>query len=533
MIKRWPHWRPVCILLVFLATWAVEHADFSWRPLWPSIVALITVLLSRRALFGLVTGAAAGTVLLAKGNPFLAFASFFGEHLIPSIQSDWRISVVLFTFLLGGFAALLDHGGGFRSLLGRWAGKVRNPTRRLQIEVYGLGLLCFFDGLANSMLVGRTMRPLADRLGLSRAKLAYIVDSTSSPVACVAVVSTWIAYQLSMIEEAYLAVGMEPAPYSTFLQSLPYNFYCWFSLGLVLLVILRNWNPGPMAGAEAKCRPLNDLVATPLMTSSGPVAAAIIPLIFLISSLLIGLYWSGAGAVAPSSFQEVATAFGRANAALVLVLSSALACVLAFALNHKPRGEVTASSAFQQGVTSLFVPVVILLAAWTLGSTLRGLGAAAYLGSLLEGGFPLVLLPAVTFLLGMVISFSTGTSWGTMGILTPLALPVALTLSGGEAGSAPLIAATLAAVFGGAVFGDHCSPLSDTTIVSSFSCGIEPMEHVRTQLPYALTAAALALVMGYAGLAAGLPVWLLLPAGFAGLWLVTRPRRGSPAGCSG
>lgn len=507
-------WRWKAALLVFAATWLVEWAEPSWMSLWPSIVALTIVFLTLRVMGGLLLGAAAGVVLINGGNPFRAFVSFFADHLIPSMQGDWRTSVIVFTFLLGGFAALLDYGGGIQALLhsmSRRGGK--STSRRVQVGAYALGLICFFDGLASCMLVGRSMRPLADRAGVSRAKLSYIVDTTSSAVACVAMVSTWIAYQLSMIEDGFAAAGQAVNSYLLFLQSLPYNFYSWFALLLLLIVIVRNWNFGPMRRAEAAVAAAD--VHTDFSVEVSP-ARAWIPLAVLIAGLLVGLYVDGAETVWPLSFQKISVAFGKADAAMVLVVTSALACIVAFLLNYRsPQGDREAVAVFMNGVSGLFVPVLILISAWVLSSTLQKLDAAGTLAMFMGDRVPVGCFPMLVFVVAMAVSFTTGTSWGTMGVITPLAIPLVLSLTVGMPPEAahPVIAATVAATFGGAVFGDHCSPLSDTTIVSSIACGLETMDHVKTQLPYALLSAGVALIVGYGGVALGMAPWWSLAIG--------------------
>ncbi len=529
MMERTGDWRAPAALVLWATTWLWLWADAAFLPLWPSLAALLIVFLVRRVITGILAGAAAGVIIIADGNPAEAFVAFFTEHLIPSLQSSWNISVLIFTLLLGGFVALIEHSGGLQGLIGRCFHPDGDRRKRVQWSTFALGLICFFDGLANSMLVGRSMRPLARAAGVSREKLAYLVDSTSAAVACVAFVSTWIAYQLSMIREGFALANQETNPYLLFLQSIPYNFYCWFTLLLVAVVILRNWNPGPMKAAEEQALNETEPVAThapePAKTTS-PLRA-LVPLGTLLTAILGGLYLSGRAPGTPVSLRSIADAFGEADAATVLVTASAFACLTAFAFCWKPKQERRgngSADAFLKGMTSLFVPALILVSAWTLSSTLGELETAAFLSTALEERLPLFLLPSGVFLTGMAIAFTTGTSWGTMGVLMPLALPVTLALTGDldAAESSPFIAATVAAVFGGAVFGDHCSPLSDTTIVSSIACDLEPMEHVRTQIPYALIAAGTALILGYLPVGIGLPVWAGLPAGVVLIWLLPR-----------
>ena len=246
--------RILIVMALLVGTWPLTALDAEWIALWPSAVALIAVFLLNRAITGLLCGSAAGLLLIHGGNPFEAFVSFFADRLIPALADRWNISVLLFTLMLGGFAAVLERGGGMRALTERWIRGSSRSGRRVQWSAYGLGLICFFDGLANSMLVGKSFAPLADRAGVSRKKLAYIVDSTSSAVACVAVISTWIAYQLAMIREGLAGAEGEPAPFGLFLKSIPYNYYCWFTLVLLAVVIAKNWNIGPMRSREEQLR---------------------------------------------------------------------------------------------------------------------------------------------------------------------------------------------------------------------------------------------------------------------------------------
>jgi Na+/H+ antiporter NhaC len=255
---------------------------------------------------------------------------------------------------------------------------------------------------------------------------------------------------------------------------------------------------------------------------------ALAPLVVLLLALLGGLYLSGAERLWPITFRGVMDAFGSADAATVLVCASALACLVAFAFNPRGMDGTHGAKIFGGGVRQLLTPVLILIGAWVLSSTLKELDASGVIAGLLAERMPVGLFPVAVFLTGTLISFTTGTSWGTMGVLMPLALPVALTLTGTTDASAisPAVAGTVAGVFSGAVFGDHCSPLSDTTIVSSIACHIEPLEHVRTQLPYALLAAAAAALIGFLPAGFGAPAWLLLPAGFVVLALLPAVLRG-------
>ncbi len=483
--------------------------------LWPPIVALLVILVTRHALIGLLVGGGAGALLLAGGNPILAGRDLVAVHFLPSLQSPWKLGAIVFTFLLGGFASVLEAGGGFRTLLLRLTGRGGDQARRTEAAATGLGLLCFFDGLANSMVVGRVGRDLADRAGVARVKLAYIADSTSSAVACVAIISTWIAFQLTMIQEAYALAGLAANPYAVYLQSLPYNFYCWFTLVMLFVSIRGRFHPGPMQGFVQAASLREPEAATD--SPSGSIASALVPLAVLMCSFFAFFLVLGSeGSVLPLERAKLVAAFGSDAGPQVLMLAATTASVAAVLL-FPGLALGQAGKAFVRGLRTMIAPIFILLAAWILGSVIGRLGTAEWIAQWAAAAHSVTWLPTLIFLTGAIISFATGTSWGTMGLLFPLAVPLAAKL-GISPEALPVI---VAAVFSGAVFGDHCSPFSDTTIVTSISCGVEPHDHVRTQIPYALITAVVAIVAGflpagaggspYLSWAAGLGLLVLLP----------------------
>lgn len=528
---------------LFLLTWLWAV----WNPggaavLWPSLLALVAVFLTRRVLFGLLLGALAGAVLLSGGNPVAAVLGFFPDHLFPSFQSSWKVGALLFTLLLGGFAALIERGGGLRTLMARVArGSGQAPARRFQFASMGLGLVCFFDGLANSMLIGRVTRSMADRIGVSRVRMAYLVDSTSSAVACVAFISTWIAFQLSLISQGLERVATpgraDPGPYALFFQSIPVNFYCLFTLVLLGVSIGSNFVIGPMRRFEEEARKeaAQDEPENPGLEPAAPVRSAAIPLAVLVGSIMAAFCLFFEFEMRPSAWdlRTVARAFSTSYGAEAMVLGCLAGIAAAWVLY--PCAERTRPflrwHVFLEGVGALVGPLFILMAAWMLGSVIAALDTAGFVSGMLADTLPFGLLPAAVFITGAIISFSTGTSWGTMGILMPLALPSVFIL-GDAADVDPeaiwgVLVLAIAAVFSGAVFGDHCSPFSDTTIISSIACGVEPQDHVRTQLPYAATAAGLALVFGFIPAGLGLPGWLCLLAGCGVLLALPKVRKSS------
>jgi Na+/H+ antiporter NhaC len=524
----------VSVLATFL--WLLVP-DFKSSPaaLWPSILAVGLVFLTRDIYLSLFLGAFSGALLLHAGNPWQAFQDLFIGRLVPSLSDRWNISVLIFTLMMGGFVEVLNRNGGMAALANLVVGHSAN-SRRAGLGAYFMGWLLFFDGLASALLVGKTLRPAADRAGLSREKLAFIVDSTSSPIAGLALLSTWVAYEMSVIRQGFentgdLALADSVAPYSWLVLSLPFRFYNWFMLLFVFLVVwlMRDW--GPMLEAERARRSSRSLEsATPDKPPRASHAAlALVPLAVLVLGVFGGLYIDGGGLEHPFNFQQLIRALGNADAAGVFVLATAAATVVALALTALWNPSSSAPrdggpQAFLQGMQQMFLPALILVCAWMLNSVIKELEAARFLVSLLGERLPAAWLPGLVFLMAAVVSFSTGTSWGTMAIVMPLVVPLAVTLTEYQAGQAahPVLGAAVGAVLAGAVFGDHCSPISDTTVVSALSseCGV--VAHVRTQLPYAIAMALIALVLGYVPAGYGIsPVWLLLAGGIA-CWALVR-----------
>lgn len=469
-------------------------------PLIPPLVALVLILITRQAALSLFAATIAGAFLLAGPSPILAIRCLFADHLFPKIaSSSWNLSAIIFTFTLGAFATLLEKGGGFTTILNRLLAKEgRDPKKKLLFGVYGLGLLCFFDGLANAVLLGRVARPLTDTLRISRQFLAYVIDSTSATVACVAFISTWIATQLSFIKDSLVDAPFEVNPAALFFNSIPANPYCLLSLLLIPLVIFKAWHLGPMKNAQPV--PLDD---SHNMPEAGSPFLALIPLAILVLTLPAFIYLWQDGS--DWSWQNAFTSDGVPYAMVAAGFVALAAAYLCF----PKRRRKEAPQHMLDGAASLFPALIILICAWTLGSMFNSLGTADLLAQMLGDEISPFSVPLVIFLIGAVMSFMTGTSWGTFGLLMPMALPLVLRLGADlpEAELMNLISMTIGAVFGGAVFGDHCSPFSDTTIVSALASGCSPTSHVATQLPYALITATGA-TAAYTLMWVGISSWL-------------------------
>ncbi len=510
-------------------TIGLKPYEFDWIALWPSIIALFIVFYSKSAFVGLLIGSVCGAILISESILIGAFSTLWERQFWPIFGSPWKLSAILFTLLLGGFVALVEAGGGLQALVKKLLGNhvedvdpsSYQAAKRMQLTVFGFGLLVFFDGLANTMLIGRLLRTAADRCGVSREKLAYLADTTGSAVACLAFVSTWIAFQLSMIRDGFAQVGQEVNAYALFFRSLPTNFYCWFALIMAAVSIFREYNPGPMNRIEQVSRRSVGRVVSNQNEAVSPShwLLAIIPIFVLTSSIPLITYLIGADTLFPFTLEKFATAYGEAESYVpqILVLSSMVASVVAGvafwrSVGCQQRVKSSIASTYIGGIRDLIGPVAILMVAWMLGAAISELGAADLLSELLKGRIEMYFLPLIIFGVGALISFSTGTSWGTMGILMPLAIPVIFAIMGdfGDLEREGLVIAAIGAVFSGAVFGDHCSPFSDTTIVSSVAAGVEPIDHVRTQFPFAVIAAIVAALCGFLPLGFGLPAWVCL-----------------------
>ena len=459
-----------------------------WVACWPAVVALVVIVMTRHAVAGLAAGALAGSVLLGKGRPLETVRLAFADHLFPSLEGSWHIGALVFTLLLGAFAGVLESSGGFTAILRKiLAGKA--AERRVLGATYLLGLLCFFDGLANSLLMGRIARPAVDHAGISRAKLAWIVDSTSSPVACVAFISTWVATQLTLIGD-----GLPGAdPYELYFRSIAGNPYCVLTLVLIPAAIWWRWEPGPMKRA----RPTTEKETVVMPEATAPWRA-LVPLGVLALSIALGFQLFSGSPVSLFSLQAWREAASGSAGPVALVGGAVIGLLTAVAC-HPRRGNAGASAV--AGAAGLLPALVILVLAWTLGSIFQSLGAAEALKEVLGSHVSAGWLPLAVFGTAALTAFATGSSWGTMALLMPLALGLARDTSGFDASLFP---AVIGAVFGGAVFGDHASPFSDTTIVSALASGCEPVEHVATQLPYALAVAGFSALV-YAAVATGVP----------------------------
>lgn len=462
----------------------------NWLALLPPLIAIVLALLTREVLLSLVIAVLVGATIIT-GNPFTGFVELLNTYLVGSLTDSWNVSILIFCLLIGGLIGIVEKNGGTKGLAGLLVKKAVT-TRSALFSTWLMGIAIFFDDYANSLIVGNSMRSITDKLKVSREKLAYIVDSTAAPVSSMALISTWVGMELGLIQEGLEQLGLEMGAYNVFLQSIPYRFYSLLALVFVLIIIFSGRDFGPMRRAEiaAKMKKTQSGDNHSVDTQGGRWYNAVVPILSVIVITAVGLYYNGGG-FEGKTIQE---AFSDADASVVLLWSSFAGIIIAWIMSVltgslKPSGI---AEAFVDGVKSMVVPSLILALAWTLGSINGDLGTAELMVTVIGDNLPQFFIPAILFIVPAIVAFSTGTSWGTNAIVMPIAIELSYLTGGPE-----LIIPAVGAVLTGAVMGDHLSPISDTTIMSSMASGCDHIAHVKTQIPYAATVAVTALLFGF------------------------------------
>lgn len=533
-----------------------------WYSILPPLVAIVLALIFREVLTALFAGVWLGALALAGFNPISATGRLMDTFVVPAVADADHAAIIAFSLLLGGMVGLISRNGGTLGIVEAVAPLASTP-RRGKLATWAAGMAIFFDDYANTLIVGNTMRPITDRLKISREKLAYLVDSTAAPVAALVPVSTWVGYEISLIGDGFgIAAQQNPAgaetlaalsPFGVFVQTIPYLFYPLLALFFVILTSAMDRDFGPMLSAERRASSgggLHRPGATLAVDTSGEIMEpkegaprkwynAGIPVLSVVVVVLVGLYLSGRSVVGPdASLRDV---FGSADPFATLLWGSLSGVLVAIALSMGQRlmSLTEAIDALVGGMRAMMIAMLILTLAWSLGSVTEVIGTSDFLAMLLSDRFPIQLMPAVVFVTSAAMAFATGTSWGTMAIMLPVVIPLTVTLGGPDVyPGGPMEAVLLggiASVLAGAIFGDHCSPISDTTVLSSTASACDHVDHVRTQLPYALVVGLVGILLGNIGTAYGLPPWIALLAGAAILVAFLRvvgkaDTEGAPAG---
>ncbi len=498
-----------------------------WLTLVPPLVAIGLALITREVVLSLFAGVWVGALVLSGYNVVEGTGASL-DFLVDALVDHDHMSIVVFSLFLGGMVGVMSRGGGTRGIV-EVLQKFATTRTRGQLLTWASALFIFFDDYANTLIRGNALRPMTDRLLISREKLSYIVDSTAAPLAVSAVVTTWIGFEITQIRDAMSTLAAQtPDPvlaaelqagadnaFTIFLHSLPYLFYPILALFFVLMVVVMRRDFGPMYHAERRAASGGGLIRPGSMpaadTSLGSLQPkegkperwynAGIPVIAVIVVAVVSLYGTGAAGLEPSE-RTLRAVIGEANPFAALLWASFTGCVVAITMVVAQRILTVqeALEAWLGGMQSMLLAVVILVLAWGLGGVTQGLGTGPYLASLLGESLPLWSLPGLVFLVAAATAFGTGTSWGTMAILFPVVIPLAVSMgaSVGFAGGEhyPILLGAISSVMAGAVFGDHSSPISDTTVLSAMSSACDLVDHVRTQLPYALVVAGVAMLVG-------------------------------------
>ena len=473
---------------------AAEAGRF-YQTIWsllPPVIAIGLALITKEVYSSLFIGILAGGLMYSGFSFEGTMQHVFVDGMIGQLSDSWNVGILVFLVVLGAMVILMNRAGG-SAAFGRWAADHVKTRVGAQFATVVLGCLIFIDDYFNCLTVGSVMRPLTDKNNISRAKLAYLIDATAAPVCIIAPISSWAAAVSGFVDGAN---GL-----TLFVKSIPYNFYALLTIVMMLGLAVMNFDFGPMKKAEQQALESsgeNDIHASltgadpapeDKISAKGTVLHLVAPIVVLIIACVIGMIYTG-GFFSGESFIN---AFAGSDASVGLVFGAVVALVLTiiFYLATRVLSFRECMTAIPEGFKSMVPAILILTFAWTLKSMTDSLGAAEYVAGIVENsaGNLIVLLPAIVFLVGCFLAFATGTSWGTFGIL----IPIVVSVFGGDLDNTLMIV-SISACMAGAVCGDHCSPISDTTIMASAGAQCDHIAHVSTQLPYAIMAAAISVV---------------------------------------
>jgi Na+/H+ antiporter NhaC len=505
-----------------------------WVSVLPAVLAIAIALTLRNVipalLLGLWVGATALQSFTFQGAGRGLLDSF--QVFVTSAIADFdRASIILFTMMIGGMVGIITRNGGMASIVKSIVSRAKTAVGG-QVAVWLMGLMIFFDDYSNTLVVGNTARSLTDHLKVSREKLAYIVDSTAAPVACIALITTWIGYQIGLVDQALGSIAEleHVQAYSVFIHSIPYSFYPILAIVFVLMISASGLDFGPMLKAERRARNGNvkPETAEALPAIQGdelepkdkiPLRAvnAFVPIITLVVALMASLFLLGEGDTLVEILETTSPYQAMMYSSFVGVLVAAT-----LSIGQRILSVHETVDAWYGGLRATLFGMIILVLAWSLSDLTATLNTASYLVTLLADSLPVALIPGIVFILAAITAFTTGTSWGTMAILMPLIIPLSWAVMGvngiADAAGMHILYSSVACCLAGAVWGDHCSPISDTTVLSSVASGCDHIEHVRTQLPYALLVGVVALTVGTIPGGFGMPPMISIVVGIVVLW---------------
>ncbi len=459
-----------------------------WLSIIPPIIAIGLALITKEVISSLLIGILSGTLIYSIGTGANVIVGTV-ENTFSLMSSKIDVDIILFLALLGALVAVMNAAGGSRAY-GKWAAKKLKSKSSSLLATAILGVVIFIDDYFNCLTVGTVMKPVTDKYKVSRAKLAYVIDATAAPVCIIAPISSWAA----AVGSNLAVTGKFESDLAAFIATIPYNLYAILSIVMVIIICCTRMDFGPMAKVEAYAEATGDVGDISKNSevedeeeTKGTVWDMIVPVIALIVFSILAMLHNGGFWGEDPAYHTIAAAFGNCSASPALVLGGFAGLVVAF-LMYVPRGLVKFrkfTDGITEGVKAMVPADIILILAWTISGVCRDLlGTGEFVAGIVQGSsFPVMLIPAVVFAIAAFLSFSMGTAWGTFGILIPIIVPVCSAIA------PELMVVALSATLAGSVFGDHCSPISDTTILSSTGAGCDHIQHVSTQLPYALTVA--------------------------------------------
>lgn len=487
--------------------------SYPFLRLLPPVTAIVLAIVLKDVNIALLVAAVSGCLLLTEFRLFEAVETI-SELFVEQVADTDHASVTLFTVLLGSMICIMGDSGGTDAVVSRVA-RFADTRKKGQSLTWLAGLIVFFDDYANTMLIGGSVRPLTDRLKISRAKLAFLIDATAAPVAGLAL-STWTAFEIEQVQLGLEEASVAADATAVFVSTIPYRIYPILAIFVVGAVAVSGRDFGPMLKAErevagAQTAPSSDQQGESVQPAGGTIWTAIIPIVMLVITV-VGLLIRDYLLLGEGWWQNVD--------AYQLLLTTSLFAATAAAFSALAFGRLSISECSQsavKGIANMIPAVVVLILAWAINAVCSAdqLNTAGYIVSLVGDSVRAEFLPAIAFIAAGAMAVSVGSSFTTMGLMIPMFIPLAAAMIDGDSGilisSSPVFLATVGAILAGAIFGDHCSPISDTTVLSSAAAGCDHLQHVATQVPYAIVTAAVSLLFGYLPIGFGCPWWIALP----------------------
>ncbi len=476
----------------------------------PPVIAILLALITKEVYSSLFIGILAGGLIYSGFNLETTMVHVFSDGFVSSVADSYNVGILIFLVLLGALVAMMNKAGG-SAAFGKWAAKHIKTRVGAQLATVALGVLIFIDDYFNCLTVGSVMRPVTDKNNISRAKLAYLIDATAAPVCIIAPISSWAAAVAGFAQGSGAKSGI-----SLFISAIPYNFYALLTILMMIAIAIFKIDYGPMKKHETNAEngdiftsKIQKTVEEMSQNEKGRVCDLVVPVVFLIIACVFGMIYSGGFFDSESGqYLNFVSAFSQSDASVGLVYGSFIALIFAviFYLCRRVFSFKECMECIPEGFKAMVPAIMILVCAWTLKAMTDSLGAKIFISQIVESGAGALMsfLPAIIFLIAVGLSFATGTSWGTFGIL----IPIVLSVFGAEDGNITIVA--ISACMAGAVCGDHCSPISDTTIMASAGAQCDHINHVSTQLPYAITVAAITFVC-------------YIISGFVSNWIIVLP----------